>query len=242
MSTIFINLNDVEQQMERENTMMVEESIDRPLPLNLAGLNMDECVQNIQCDVSTMWIIINDLGTIYQWRVRNRRFRKVNNMHGRNHNQLSTTTSEQLWNDFKSRMCENRFILITITGGHIILHYCHRRVMNVLPGQNILIFGPVSICFHNFADITSESFYQLERMRHLRLNGRGFKLRVQSNSHKLFICPNDIIDNRINFDWIQQLPISITTDDQCQQQNNNTNNEHESIIANQSIQIIHEDS
>nr|XP_027202970.1 uncharacterized protein LOC113796879 [Dermatophagoides pteronyssinus] len=130
-------------------------------------------------------------------------------MNGRSHILLRPIISEQLWNEFKLRMYENRFILITLTGGkksHIMLYYCHRRVMNVLPGQNLLIFGPVSICFNDFIDINCESIFELERMRHIHLHGRGFKFRVQSNSHKLFLYPTDIIDGKINFKWIQQLP------------------------------------
>ncbi|OTF79928.1 hypothetical protein BLA29_010994 [Euroglyphus maynei] len=154
-------------------------------------------------------------------------------MNGRHHILLRPILSEQLWNDFKSRMHGNQFILITLDGGsksQLILYYCHRRVMNVLPGQYILIFGPVSICFHDFTDVNGETVYELERMRHLRLNGRVFRFRVQSNSHKLFINPNDIIDGRIDFQWIQQLPPVLADQNQQQQQQQNSD------------AVIHEDS
>lgn len=270
MSGTFINLNEVEQQRPEDGDLDVDDDNMETaqqqqqislssLSLSIAGLNIDEIVEYIQCDQSIIWNIIDDLGSIYQWRYRNQRFRKVNNMNGRSHILLRPIISEQLWNEFKLRMYENRFILITLTGGkksHIMLYYCHRRVMNVLPGQNLLIFGPVSICFNDFIDINCESIFELERMRHIHLHGRGFKFRVQSNSHKLFLYPTDIIDGKINFKWIQQLPPPTPTptptidnqsaadnQNQQQQQNNNIHNDNESTLMNDhSIPIINEDS
>lgn len=173
----------------------------------LAGLNMRDFTETIRSD-RNIWHFVSELGVIFIWNGNSKNLYKISNVN--NQRLYIGNETNIFWERLPTVMQKNEFVLVTIKeNGRATLYNCHRFIARVKDGQNIIFFSNVSIWIGLFSDsaIPNSSKFKVDRMRHIFLKTREFRIRVQSDSNKIFIRNDDIIRKNIDLNWIQQLPL-----------------------------------
>lgn len=205
MALILIDIPNIDDNNDNEDND--DEHLPVENQLHLAGLNMDHYVETIRSN-RTIWYIVSEFGAIFIWNGNRRTLRKISNVDNKRIN-IPANETDIFWHQIKLLMQKNEFVLVTIQEyGKAILYNCHRSIGHLKDGQNIIFMNNVVIWNGIFSDsaIPKTSKFKVERMRHIFLNSHLFRIRVQSDSNKIFIRNDDIVYKNINFNWIQQLP------------------------------------